>query len=72
MVQNRSPLDASGSDPALPGPTATPASKRSDDRPPEPIEPAHRAAVLDGLEQMRQDDLAAEPEIKAIYRRAGL
>ena len=72
MVQNRSPPEVSGTECALPGPPATPASKRSDDRPPEPLNPDHRGAVLDGLEAMRQDDLADDAEIAAIYRRAGL
>ncbi len=56
----------------LPGPPASPSSKRRDDRPPEPLDPAHRGAVLEGLDQMRRGNLASDEEIGAIYGRAGL
>lgn len=59
-------------DALLPGPPAFPSSKRPDDRPPEPLDPAHREAVSEGLEQMRRGELASDEEIAAIYRRAGL
>ncbi len=72
MGQNRSPSETGPCASALPGPPAGPAAKRSDGRPPEPLDPAHRAAVVDGLEAMRRLDLAADSEIIAIYRRAGL
>lgn len=59
-------------DALLPGPPASPSSKQYDDRPPEPLEDAHRAAVHEGLDQMRRGALASDGEIAAVYRRAGL
>lgn len=67
MAQHRPPCDS-----VLPGPPASPAAKRSDDRPPEPVEAAHAAAVRDGLDQVRRREFASDAEIAALYRRAGL
>lgn len=44
-----------------------------DDRPPEPIDPAHRAAVAEGLADIRAGRIASEAEIEAafgLFRRA--
>ncbi|WP_237480377.1 hypothetical protein [Lichenibacterium dinghuense] len=59
-------------DDTLPGPPVEPAARRHDDGPPEPLDPLHRQAVLEGLDQMRRGELASDDAIDAIYRRAGL
>ena len=66
------PCPDSDDDSLLSGPPASPSSKRRDDRPPERLDPAHREAVLEGLDQMRHGEIASDEEIAAIYRRAGL
>lgn len=66
------PRPEADDDALLPGPPAPPSSKRPDDRPPEPLDAAHRDAVLEGLDQMKRGDLASDDEIAAIYGRAGL
>lgn len=71
-MHQRRPCPDSDDDALLPGPPAPPSSKRCDDRPPEPLDPAHREAVLEGLDQMRRGEFASDEEIAAIYRRAGL
>ena len=38
----------------------------SDVLPPEPLDAAHRDAVLEGLDQMKRGDLASDDEIAAI------
>ena len=71
-MHRRRPCPDTDDDALLPGPPASPSSKRRDDRPPEPLDPAHREAVLEGLDQMRHGEIAFDEEIAAIYRRAGL
>ena len=71
-MHQRRPSPDMHDDALLPGPPASPSSKRRDDRSPEPLDPGHREAVLEALDQMRRGELAADQEIAAIYRRAGL
>ena len=35
----------------------------------EPVDPAHRGAVLDGLDQARRGELATDAEVEAAFRR---
>ena len=44
----------------------------TDDRPPEALDPAHRDAVEEGLEQARGGRFAPDGDVEALYRRAGL
>jgi len=37
--------------------------------PPEPVDPAHRAAVLEGLGQVKRGDIASDAEVEAAFRR---
>ena len=41
----------------------------SGEREPEPVDPAHLAAVLQGLEQAKSGQFATEAEIEAAFRR---
>jgi hypothetical protein len=43
-----------------------------DNRPPEPMNPAHREAVDEGMAQARQGRFAGDADIEAIYRGAAL
>ncbi len=36
---------------------------------PEAVDPAHRAAVLDGLNQARRGDMASDAEVETAFRR---
>lgn len=42
-----------------------------DEREPEEIDPAHRAAVLEGLEQAERREFATQGEIESLFRRFG-
>ena len=42
---------------------------RGDDREPEPIDPAHLAAVLEGLAQAERREFATDEEVEAAFRR---
>ncbi|MCX8253456.1 protein of unknown function [Beijerinckiaceae bacterium RH CH11] len=44
-------------------------SPHVDERPPEPIDPAHRDAVAAGLADMRAGRIASKEEIEAVYAR---
>jgi hypothetical protein len=41
----------------------------SGDREPEPVDPAHLAAVLQGLEQAKSGRFATEAEVESAFRR---
>jgi hypothetical protein len=36
---------------------------------PEAVDPAHRASVLDGLDQARRGDMASDAEVETAFRR---
>lgn len=71
MAQHRTRSDTDA-DALLPGPAAPPSALRHDDAPPEPLDPDHRGAVLDGLDEVRRGEFASDADLAAIYRRAGL